>query len=124
MADLETGLLNTILGQLHLPVGLRASIDLIASGCVESTLLAILDAVNGEHLGLGAHRRGTALVPIARQNMVVAAVEPQNISSELGVAIIRLYQIPVYLEGNVIDLGATSLALSWPVAACATSFRS
>ena len=29
----------------------------------------------------------------------------QIISSELGVAIIRLFNIPVYLEGNVIDLG-------------------
>ena len=29
----------------------------------------------------------------------------QIISSELGVAVIRLFQIPVYLEGNVIDLG-------------------
>ena len=29
----------------------------------------------------------------------------QLISSELGVAVIRLFQIPVYLEGNVIDLG-------------------
>ena len=29
----------------------------------------------------------------------------QLISSELGVRVIRLFQIPVYLEGNVIDLG-------------------
>jgi exosortase D (VPLPA-CTERM-specific) len=29
----------------------------------------------------------------------------QLISSELGVFVIRLFQIPVYLEGNVIDLG-------------------
>src|SRR5689334_6805732 len=29
----------------------------------------------------------------------------QLISSELGVAVIRLFQIPVYLEGNIIDLG-------------------
>ena len=29
----------------------------------------------------------------------------QLISSELGVAVIRLFHIPVYLEGNVIDLG-------------------
>jgi exosortase D (VPLPA-CTERM-specific) len=33
----------------------------------------------------------------------------QLISSELGVAVIRLFQIPVYLEGNVIDLGAYKL---------------
>ena len=29
----------------------------------------------------------------------------QLLSSQLGVAVIRLFQIPVYLEGNVIDLG-------------------
>lgn len=29
----------------------------------------------------------------------------QLLSSEIGVAVIRLFQIPVYLEGNVIDLG-------------------
>ena len=35
----------------------------------------------------------------------------QLISSELGVAIIRLFSIPVYLEGNVIDLGAYKLGV-------------
>src|SRR5262249_38901015 len=33
----------------------------------------------------------------------------QLISSELGVFFIRLFQIPVYLEGNIIDLGAYKL---------------
>jgi exosortase D (VPLPA-CTERM-specific) len=33
----------------------------------------------------------------------------QLISSELGVLVIRLFQIPVYLEGNVIDLGVYKL---------------
>jgi len=33
----------------------------------------------------------------------------QLISSELGTAFIRLFQIPVYLEGNVIDLGVYQL---------------
>lgn len=33
----------------------------------------------------------------------------QLISSEIGVAVIRLFQIPVYLEGNVIDLGPYKL---------------
>ena len=33
----------------------------------------------------------------------------QLISSQLGVAFIRLFQIPVYLEGNVIDLGVYKL---------------
>jgi len=33
----------------------------------------------------------------------------QLISSELGVAVIRLFSIPVYLEGNIIDLGVYKL---------------
>ena len=33
----------------------------------------------------------------------------QLISSKLGVAVIRLFQIPVFLEGNVIDLGVYQL---------------
>lgn len=33
----------------------------------------------------------------------------QLLSSEIGVAFIRLFQIPVYLEGNVIDLGPYKL---------------
>jgi exosortase D (VPLPA-CTERM-specific) len=33
----------------------------------------------------------------------------QIVSSQLGVAVIRLFQIPVFLEGNVIDLGAYKL---------------
>src|SRR5262249_8854206 len=33
----------------------------------------------------------------------------QLLSSQLGVAVIRLFQIPVYLEGNVIDMGAYKL---------------
>ena len=33
----------------------------------------------------------------------------QLISSELGVLVIRLFDIPVYLEGNIIDLGTYKL---------------
>lgn len=35
--------------------------------------------------------------------------ELQLLSSKIGVAVIRLFDIPVYLEGNVIDLGAYKL---------------
>lgn len=37
------------------------------------------------------------------------SIQLQFISSEIGVAIIRLLEIPVFLEGNVIDLGAYKL---------------
>jgi exosortase D (VPLPA-CTERM-specific) len=36
----------------------------------------------------------------------------QLLSSQLGVAVIRLFEIPVYLDGNVIDLGAYKLQVA------------
>lgn len=36
----------------------------------------------------------------------------QLISSQLGVGVIRLFEIPVYLEGNVIDLGTYQLQVT------------
>jgi exosortase D (VPLPA-CTERM-specific) len=36
----------------------------------------------------------------------------QLISSELGAAVIRLFRIPVYLDGNIIDLGNYQLAVA------------
>ncbi len=37
------------------------------------------------------------------------SAELQLISSQIGVAVIRLFQVPVFLEGNVIDLGTYQL---------------
>ena len=37
------------------------------------------------------------------------SLELQLVSSRLGVALIRLFQVPVYLEGNLIDLGTEKL---------------
>ncbi len=49
----------------------------------------------------------------------------QLISSELGVAVIRMAGYSVFLEGNVIDLGElTSCRWPRPAAACATCFHS
>ena len=39
----------------------------------------------------------------------VLTLQLQLISSELGVAFIRLFQIPVYLDGNIIDMGTYKL---------------
>ena len=46
----------------------------------------------------------------------------QLLSSQLGVAFIRLFGISVYLEGNVIDSAATSCRSPRPATDCATSF--
>lgn len=36
----------------------------------------------------------------------------QSVSSQIGVAVIQLFQIPVYLDGNVIDLGVYKLQVA------------
>jgi exosortase D (VPLPA-CTERM-specific) len=48
-------------------------------------------------------------IPLPHFIDVNLSLELQLISSRLGVAFIRFFQIPVYLEGNVIDLGTYKL---------------
>ena len=81
--------------------------------------LGFIVALIGIVLGLGGYSLlKVTLVPIAF--LIFAIPMPyfidavlswrlQIISSELGVAFIRLFQIPVFLEGNVIDLGQYKL---------------
>ena len=48
-------------------------------------------------------------IPLPHFIDVNLSLELQLISSRLGVAFIRFFQIPVYLEGNLIDLGTYKL---------------
>jgi len=48
-------------------------------------------------------------IPIPRFLQAVLSAELQLISSELGVGFIRLFAIPVFLDGNIIDLGSYKL---------------
>ena len=48
-------------------------------------------------------------IPIPSFLQAVLSAELQLISSELGVAFIRLFAIPVFLDGNIIDLGSYKL---------------
>lgn len=48
-------------------------------------------------------------IPLPYAMEVVLTAELQLISSWLGVQVIRLFQIPVFLEGNIIDLGVYQL---------------
>jgi exosortase D (VPLPA-CTERM-specific) len=79
-------------------------------------------ALLGIALALGGYSLfRVALVPIG---FLVFAIPPPNfiealltfklqlISSELGTWFIRLFQIPVYLEGNIIDLGERQLEVA------------
>lgn len=52
------------------------------------------------------------LVPLPDFLQVQLSAQLQLISSQLGVAVIRLAGLPVYLEGNVIDLGTVQLAVA------------
>ena len=52
------------------------------------------------------------LVPLPDFLQVKLSAELQLISSSLGVGVVRLFGLPVYLEGNVIDLGAFQLAVA------------
>ncbi|MPY74871.1 MAG: VPLPA-CTERM-specific exosortase XrtD [Alphaproteobacteria bacterium] len=49
------------------------------------------------------------MVPLPSFLYVNLSAELQLISSQIGVAVIRLFGIPVFLEGNVIDLGIYKL---------------
>jgi exosortase D (VPLPA-CTERM-specific) len=49
------------------------------------------------------------MVPLPEFLLVAMSQELQLLSSQLGVALIRVCDISVYLEGNVIDLGAMKL---------------
>jgi exosortase D (VPLPA-CTERM-specific) len=49
------------------------------------------------------------MVPLPSFLYANLSAELQLISSQIGVAVIRLFSIPVYLEGNVIDLGVYKL---------------
>ena len=42
----------------------------------------------------------------------ILTLQLQLISSELGVFVIQLFQIPVYLDGNIIDLGTSKLLVA------------
>jgi exosortase D (VPLPA-CTERM-specific) len=52
------------------------------------------------------------IVPLPDFLQVKLTADMQLISSQLGVEVIRLAGIPVYLEGNVIDLGQFQLAVA------------
>ena len=49
------------------------------------------------------------MVPLPNYIYFNLSSQLQLLSSQIGVAIIRLFDIPVYLEGNVIDLGSIKL---------------
>ena len=52
------------------------------------------------------------MVPLPDFLEVQLSAGMQLVSSQLGVAVVRMFGMPVYLEGNVIDLGTYQLAVA------------
>jgi len=52
------------------------------------------------------------LVPLPNFLQVKLTAGLQLVSTQIGVAVVRLAQVPVYVEGNVIDLGIYQLAVA------------
>ena len=106
------GILMVLLGLLLYFVGsLSAVIDIIAYGFI-ITIIGVFYSL----LGYKAFK--VIFVPLAVLLFMVPlpgflyqslSNQLQLISSELGVGIIKLFNISVYLEGNVIDLGVYQL---------------
>jgi hypothetical protein len=88
-------------------------------GGADADLLRLQGAASS---GPGAAPRlhaAAAAVPLLEADDLPAAV-----SSEIGVWFVRLMGIPVYLEGNVIDLGVYKLQVAEACSGCATCSRS
>jgi hypothetical protein len=52
------------------------------------------------------------MLPLPQFVYLPLSVRLQLISSEIGVAIVSLLAIPVYLDGNIIDLGNYKLQVA------------
>jgi exosortase D (VPLPA-CTERM-specific) len=98
-------------------IGLAITMHVIGELCAVFILsqLAIVVALLGLTLAIGGYPLfRMAFVPIAYLAFAIPlpffidaklTLQLQLISSQLGVFFIRLFQIPVYLDGNIIDMG-------------------
>jgi exosortase D (VPLPA-CTERM-specific) len=107
-----TGPVLILLAMFMYVIGQLSAIFVLSPLAFVVTLLGIILAVGGFPL------LRVAFVPIAFLIFAIPlphfveaslSLELQLISSRLGVAFIRFFQIPVYLEGNLIDLGTYKL---------------
>ena len=93
-------------------VGELSAIWILSQVAFVLTLMGIVLAIGGYSL------LRVAFIPLAYLLFAIPlpyfidaalTLKLQLISSELGVLVIRLFQIPVYLDGNVIDMGTYKL---------------
>ena len=63
------------------------------------------------------------MLPLPQFIYLHISTKLQVISSVIGVYLIEVSGIPVFLDGNVIDLGYTNCRLPKPAAGCVICFR-
>lgn len=106
------GVFLIVVGLLLYVIGsLAAVVDIIQYGFVVTLYGLVLAVTGGKAFRLIAVPLLILLFMIPMPGFLYQSMsnELQLISSRLGVAIIRMFDIPVYLEGNVIDLGVYKL---------------
>jgi len=110
-----TGPVVVLLGLLGFTVGSLSTIYTVSQYAFLLCLFGLVLAVIGR---AGTAALWTALaylafmIPLPNFLYVNLSAQLQLLSSELGVAVIRLFNIPVFLEGNVIDLGVYKLQVA------------
>ena len=103
-----TGVLLILLAMLMHVVGALSAIFILSQLAFVVALLGIILAVGGFSLLRSAFFPIIFLIfaiPLPYFIDANLSLQLQLISSQLGAFFIRLFQIPVYLDGNVIDLG-------------------
>ncbi|MCP3908871.1 MAG: VPLPA-CTERM-specific exosortase XrtD [Oceanicoccus sp.] len=106
------GLIGTLLGLMAFFIGEMATVyEVVQYGfllCVVSLFLAFL-GWRPTALLWAAFVYLLFMVPLPQFVYKALSSELQLISSAIGVAVVRLFDISVYLEGNIIDLGVYKL---------------
>ena len=106
------GVLLILSGTVLQLVGLFSAIFILSQLAFIIVLLGITVAVGGLSLLRGAFFPIVFLIfaiPLPYFIDAMLSLKLQLVSSELGVFFIRLFGIPVYLDGNLIDLGTYKL---------------
>jgi exosortase D (VPLPA-CTERM-specific) len=107
-----TGAVLILLAMLMHVIGALSAIFILSQMAFIMALLGIILAVGGFSLLRAAFVPIIFLVfaiPLPYFIDANLSLQLQLISSQLGVFFIRLFQIPVYLDGNIIDLGTYKL---------------
>jgi len=107
-----TGAVLILLAMVMHVIGALSAIFIISQLAFIISLLGIILAVGGFSLFRAAFVPIIFLIfaiPLPYFIDANLSLQLQLISSQLGVFFIRLFQIPVYLDGNIIDLGTYKL---------------